>query len=153
MASADTNADSSTQLAQKRTTLAGDRTQLADRRTALALKRTLLALDRTLMAWVRTGTSLISFGFTIYKFFQYLREDQAARDAGHLLDPRDVALILIALGIGALVLATIQYQRQTRDLLREYPGYGPFPRSIAAGVAGIMSALGLLGFVLVMLRQ
>ena len=23
------------------------------------------------MAWVRTGTSLISFGFTIHKFFQF----------------------------------------------------------------------------------
>ena len=29
----------------------------------------MVALDRTLMAWVRTATSLISFGFTIYKFF------------------------------------------------------------------------------------
>jgi putative membrane protein len=44
--------------------------------TALALDRTLLAYDRTLMAWVRTATSLISLGFTIYKFFQYLREQR-----------------------------------------------------------------------------
>ena len=153
MAANDTGTDSSTQLARKRTTLASDRTSLADKRTGLALKRTLLALDRTLMAWVRTGTSLISFGFTIYKFFQYLREDQAAKNTGHLLDPRSVALILIALGIGALVLATVQYQRQTREMLKDYPEYGPFPRSLAAGVAGIMSGLGLLGFVLVMLRQ
>ena len=35
----------------------------------LALDRTRLAYERTLMAWVRTATSLISFGFTIYKFF------------------------------------------------------------------------------------
>jgi putative membrane protein len=153
MAPKDAGTDTSTQLAQQRTALAGDRTKLGDKRTGMALKRTLLALDRTLMAWVRTGTSLISFGFTIYKFFQYLREDQPVKESGHLLDPRDVALILIALGIGALVLATIQYQRQTRELLEEYPEYGPFPRSIAAGVAGIMSGLGLLGFVLVMLRQ
>jgi inner membrane protein YidH len=40
----------------------------------LSLDRTIQAHDRTLMAWVRTATSLISFGFTIYKFFQYLRE-------------------------------------------------------------------------------
>ena len=26
------------------------------------------------MAWIRTSLSMISFGFTIYKFFQYLRE-------------------------------------------------------------------------------
>ena len=38
----------------------------------LALKRTLLAHQRTLMAWIRTSASMISFGFTIYKFFEYL---------------------------------------------------------------------------------
>src|SRR5262245_39007756 len=126
MAPKDAGPDSSTQLAQQRTNLAGDRTSLADKRTGMALKRTLLALDRTLMAWVRTGTSLISFGFTIYKFFQYLREGQPVKPRAHLLEPRDLALILIALGIGALLLATVQYQRQTRDLLKEYPEYGPF---------------------------
>ena len=47
--------------------LALERTTLADDRTDLAVERTLMALDRTLMAWVRTATSLISFGFTIYK--------------------------------------------------------------------------------------
>jgi uncharacterized membrane protein YidH (DUF202 family) len=35
----------------------------------LSIKRTRLSYDRTLMAWIRTATSLISFGFTIYKFF------------------------------------------------------------------------------------
>jgi len=38
--------------------------------TNLAYERTNLAHERTLMAWVRTGTSLITFGFTIYKYFQ-----------------------------------------------------------------------------------
>jgi putative membrane protein len=37
----------------------------------LAVDRTWLAHERTLMAWVRTATSMISFGFTIYKFFQF----------------------------------------------------------------------------------
>ena len=39
--------------------------------TELAVDRTWLAHERTLMAWVRTATSMISFGFTIYKFFQF----------------------------------------------------------------------------------
>lgn len=56
--------------------------------TELALDRTLLAHDRTLMAWVRTATSLISFGFTIYKFFQYLREQQGLEPDGRVLGPR-----------------------------------------------------------------
>ena len=42
-----------------------------DTGTRLALDRTHLAHERTLMAWVRTATSLISFGFTIYKFFSF----------------------------------------------------------------------------------
>ncbi len=46
--------------------------------TALAVERTRLAHERTLMAWVRTSVSLISFGFTIYKFFEYLRESEQA---------------------------------------------------------------------------
>ena len=37
--------------------------------TRLALDRTRIAYERTLMAWVRTGTSLITFGFAVYKFF------------------------------------------------------------------------------------
>jgi uncharacterized membrane protein YidH (DUF202 family) len=51
-------------------------TAAADPPTALALERTRLAHERTLMAWVRTATSLISFGFTIYKAFEYLLQRQ-----------------------------------------------------------------------------
>jgi len=40
----------------------------------LALDRTRLAAERTLMAWVRTALSMISFGFTIYKFLQVLQQ-------------------------------------------------------------------------------
>jgi hypothetical protein len=32
----------------------------------------------TLMAWIRTALSMIGFGFTIYKFFQYLPAELAA---------------------------------------------------------------------------
>jgi len=39
--------------------------------TRLAVDRTRLAFERTMMAWVRTATSLITFGFTVYKFFQF----------------------------------------------------------------------------------
>ena len=40
-----------------------------DEGTRLAYERTVLAHERTLMAWLRTAVSLITFGFTIYKFF------------------------------------------------------------------------------------
>jgi putative membrane protein len=61
------------------------------------------------MPWVRTATLLISFGFTIYKAFEYLRQRQP--DVAHgVLGPRNSALVLIGLGIGALVLATVQHR-------------------------------------------
>ena len=40
------------------------------------MRRTFLATERTLMAWVRTSLSMISFGFTIVKFFEYLAEER-----------------------------------------------------------------------------
>ena len=124
-------------------------TAAEDPRTALALERTRLAHERTLMAWVRTAPSLISFGFTIYKAFEYLRERQPAVAHG-ILGPRNFALVLIGLGIGALVLATVQHRGDVRRLEAQY---GPLPRSTAAIVATIVSLLGIVALILVFLRQ
>lgn len=127
--------------------------ELADDRTRMALSRTLVALDRTLLAWVRTATSLISFGFTIYKFFQALREESTAAATRHLLGPRGVALVLMSLGVGGLIVALIEYRGEVQRLHHDYAGYGPFRRSLAAGVALVICLLGVVGFVLVFLRQ
>jgi uncharacterized membrane protein YidH (DUF202 family) len=135
------------------TELALQRTDLADDRTRLAVTRTIAALDRTLMAWIRTATSLISFGFTIYKFFQALREGQAPSQVHHLMGPRGVGLVMIGLGVGSLLWALIDYTAQLNDLHADYKQYGPFRRSTAAAVATVISGLGILGFVLVFLRQ
>jgi hypothetical protein len=48
--------------------------ELAADRTDMALSRTLTAADRTLMVWIRTRLSMLSFGFTIYKFLLYVKE-------------------------------------------------------------------------------
>jgi len=115
--------------------------------TELAIERTRLAHERTLMAWVRTATSLISFGFTIYKFFQFL--DKEAPVEGHgLLGPRRFALIMIGIGLTALALATIEHRRQVRALRQA--GGGPY--SLATVVAALIACLGLLGFVSISLR-
>ena len=142
---------SANELALERTNLADERTKLADERTSLAVTRTIVALDRTLMAWIRTATSLISFGFTIYKVFQNLRQE--GTEAARLLEPRGVALVMIGLGVGGLILATLEYRGQMRMLRERFQEYGPFHRSIAAGIATVISGLGILGFVLVVLRQ
>jgi putative membrane protein len=99
------------------------------------------------MAWVRTATSLISFGFTIYKGFQYLQQSQGAR---HGLSPRDFALAMIGLGIGSLTLATFQHRRDLQVLEAQY---GKMPHSTAQIVATVVAGLGILALVLVALRE
>jgi len=146
-------ASTSNELAQQRTDLAGNRTNLADERTSLALDRTRLAHDRTLMAWVRTGTSLISFGFTVYKFFQYMRENQPAAVPHRLLSPRLFGMMMIGLGIGALILATIEHRSQMRLLQTKYAQYGQMPRSPTTTIAWAVAAMGVFVFILAALHQ
>jgi putative membrane protein len=143
----------SNELAQQRTSLAGDRTHLADERTGLALDRTRLAHERTLMAWVRTAVSLISFGFTIYKFFQGLHDAKQVSEVRHLVGARGFAMAMIGLGVGSLILATIQHRGEMKALTSQYPQYGPVPRSTSLVVASIVACLGILAFMIVLLRQ
>lgn len=117
--------------------------------TQLAVDRTRLAHERTLMAWVRTATSLISFGFTIYKFFQYLEEKGQARE-GRILGPREFALVMIGIGLIALLFATVQHRRDMVRLRSQYP---EVPYSLATVLAGLLSILGILAFVAVVFRQ
>ena len=118
--------------------------------TELAMDRTLLAHDRTLMAWVRTAISLISFGFAIYKFFQYLREQQGLEPDGRTLGPRRFAMLMISIGLVSLLLATIQQLQLRKKLKGIYPQAG-FP--LATIMAALISLLGILALIAVVLRQ
>ena len=117
--------------------------------TRLAVERTRLEYERTLMAWTRTATSLISFGFTIYKFFQYLAENRKMVEGG-LLGPRGFALMMIGIGLTALLFATIEHRRNLKALRADY---GPVPLSLATLVGGLIAILGVLGLVTVLLHQ
>ena len=121
-----------------------------DTSTRLAVDRTRLAYERTLMAWIRTATSLISFGFTIYKFFQYLRDGQPV-DMG-MVGPRSFAILLILIGLMSLVVGTLEHRSSIRALRAEF-GSAVVPRSLATVVGSLVSALGVLGLVIVILRQ
>jgi putative membrane protein len=101
------------------------------------------------MAWVRTATSLISFGFTIYKFFQYLHQDRPPADAPYL-GPRGFALLMISIGLVALTVATIEHRQNMNQLRAEY---GPSRVSVAAVVAGLIAILGLAGLVSVLFHM
>jgi putative membrane protein len=91
-------------------------TVLAEERTDLALHRTIIASERTLMAWIRTALSMIGFGFTIYKFFQYLPAEIAAGNVRRPQAPRNLGMTLIALGTLALVAAAWDHRRSLNEL-------------------------------------
>jgi putative membrane protein len=117
--------------------------------TRLAVDRTRLAHERTLMAWVRTAVSLISFGFTIYKFFQ-LELAKVSSPPDRLIGPRGFALIMIGIGLAALFLAAADHRSSLQAMRAEF---GPVPRSTAEVVAVLVSVLGFVALIAVILRS
>jgi len=108
----------------------------------MAAERTWLAHERTLMAWVRTATSLITFGFTIYKFFEFEAGKGAPMTAG--VTPRAFAMLMIGTGLIALLLSAIEHRASIRRLAAEF-GTPPRP-SVAGLVAALIALLGLVSF-------
>ena len=92
-------------------------TELAARRTGMSFQRTRLAADNSLMSVIRTSLSLISFGFTIFQFFQRLMKDGAVEaDASHAA--RNFGRTLVWLGVGLLIIGIIyhlQFMKGLRD--------------------------------------
>jgi putative membrane protein len=91
----------------------------------LSYERTRMAADRTLMAWIRTSVSMISFGFTIYKFFQYLQESNVLTPGMHIYGPRNLGEVLVILGtilMGFAIIEYVLYQRLlSRQMGRKFP--------------------------------
>jgi len=77
-----------------------------------AWMRTVMAVQRTHMAAVRTAVSLIGFGFTVAQFFQRMQGNlpEGVRHMGPN-GPRNFGLVLIAAGVGSLVIFTLQFAR------------------------------------------
>ena len=125
-------------------------TALAEERTELALERTIIASERTLMAWIRTALSMIGFGFSIYKFFQYLPEEIAAGNIRRPQAPRNLGLTLIALGTLALSAAAWQH----RSFLNKIgASHGRHVWSVSFVVAMAVILIGIATFYGVLLRH
>jgi len=119
-----------------------------DTGTKLAFERTFLAHERTLMAWLRTGLSLVSFGFGIAKFFQYLHEQKGITPP--VFGPRTVGILMILVGIVGLAAATIQHRQAIKILRAECPD---LPASVSGALATLISFLGILALVGALLRH
>jgi putative membrane protein len=116
----------------------------------LSVEQALLAHERTLMAWIRTSVSLITFGFTLYKFSQYAHGDEPPGMQNHLLTPREYGMALIATGILIQSLATLQNRRAAKRL-RTLSPRAPFPLAVA--VSAMISILGIGALVVAALRR
>jgi putative membrane protein len=115
--------------------------------TRLAIDRTRIAYERTMLAWIRTGTSLITFGFGVYKFFQIERKP-GAQD--YLIGSQGFGLILVSLGLVALAFSTLEYQQNLRSLGVDYLSKQSW---LPIVFAGLLATLGILAFVVMLFRQ
>jgi len=125
-----------------------EKPMVLDTSTRLAYDRTRLAYENTMMAWVRTATSLITFGFSVYKFFQF--DIKRGQEFSGSVGPREFGLMMITFGLVSLLAGTVQHVMSLRQLRAEYPAT---PRSVAALLAGLVSILGLVALVAVVFRQ
>ena len=121
-------------------------TQLSEKRTALSVERSFLSFERTLMAWLRTSLSMIGFGFTLAKFFNYLETEKGAPVVGawgRTWASDTVGLSMITIGTVALVLAVVQHQRRVHALR----AYGMVKQwNLAFWIAGLVAILGAFAF-------
>lgn len=124
-------------------------TVLAEERTRLALKRTTLAGDRTLLAWIRTSISLMTFGFTTHKFFQYLEQSGLAKEGWQAVGPRRFGLVLIGIATVLLISQAWQYFIVLKRMSEAKQK--PMPKSPSLIAALVISALGLVAFASILL--
>ena len=128
--------------------------ELSSRRTGMSFQRTRMSADRTLMSVIRTSLSLIGFGFTIFQFFQKLKEGSVLEGGAHAA--RNFGLALVSLGIAMLVLGIIYHLqfmlglRIERNQMTEdglIHGEGRFPPSLTLITAAILLVIGVAAIV------
>ena len=125
----------------------GGITVALDTGTRLAYERTFLAHERTQMAWIRTALALISFGFTIAKVFEMLHGQPGGE--GPRMQPRNVGILMISIGLIALAVSTLQHMRAVRIIRAACPD---LPRSLSWITAMLIAMLGLVALTSAIVR-
>jgi putative membrane protein len=102
------------------------------------------------MDWVRTSASLITFGFSVYKFFDYLVEAEGRITIQQRFGPRQFAKAMMGIGVLGLVLAVVQQHRAMKLLqIQNNVVYSSLSETIAA----IVALFGLLLLTLALVRR
>jgi len=110
-----------------------------------------MGYERTLLAWIRTAASLISLGFAIYKFFEYLRQSNPSAPPDRALGVREFSIAIIVIGVTAAVIATLQHWHRMKAI-RPCFAYD-LPHSLALMLAGLISGFGIIALFVVFFRQ
>ena len=89
---------------------------------------------------------MISFGFTIYKFFH-----EANREGDNtILTPRIVGMVMISFGLLSLILAQMQHQVAMKKIKHNYPAV---PKSFSPVIGILVLVFGLTLFLGALFRQ
>jgi uncharacterized membrane protein YidH (DUF202 family) len=147
-----------TDLSEYRTDLSTDRTEMSMRRTGMSFQRTRMSAERTLMSFIRTSLSLIGFGFTIFQFFEKMKQ---AGTLTHDAAPRNFGITLVLLGIVMLLFGIayhVQFMyglRHERDAMRDegtIHAQSRFPPSITLVTAIILLFVGVFAILSMMFQ-
>ncbi|GAB4458027.1 MAG: hypothetical protein OHK0037_01330 [Elainellaceae cyanobacterium] len=111
----------------------------------LAKERNRAAAERTLLAWIRTSLSLIGFGFGIDQIVTAIQRTRRLDDLETMYLARITGLAFIAVGLYAMLSATIEHRRELRRIQRDDYLYTP-RRSNALAVAIALMVIGLFAF-------
>jgi len=104
------------------------------------------ANERTFLAWVRTAIAVMAFGFLVERFDLFLQiagqtlARRALSPTGQLVGNVS-GLILIALGAGLIVLATVRFRKTAIEIDSPETLPGPGQRADFA-LAGLLTILG-----------
>ena len=111
----------------------------------LSVDRARLAQERALLAWVRTSTTLMTFGFALFKFLEAQLTQNHRPPLLGFITPRVIGLTLLLSGFFGLALSVYRHI-QVMKLLDQYSSTRFFtPALLLAYLIMVLIALLVIG--------
>lgn len=111
----------------------------------LSVDRARLAQERALLAWVRTATTLMTFGFALFKFLEAQLTQNHRPPLLGFITPRVIGLTLLLSGFFGLALSVYRHS-QVMKLLDQYSSTRFFtPALLLAYLIMVLIALLVIG--------